>query len=273
MNGPTRLKNDPSFLQETGCDLRDEEGVIGDYQLGAMKQAVLSGRPMTMPTSARFGYVWWAVAGVAVVLLIAYQVGGTPTPVVVIPPLPSPPAHQAEVALPAPQQTAVSDAIVAVPSLDRKDALPGPTVRKQPVPDAAIAVASPERTSALAAELIAYDAAIRANDDGRWEDARQAWLNYRIQWPEGQLYVEGELALVQALVGLDDAAETERLVAKMLLDPRLAARRAELAIVRAEALLSLGRCDQALAQLETAATGGRTHAVRRACKRALKDKP
>ena len=41
MNGPTRLKDDPNFIKETGCDLGAESARVGDYALTEMRASVL----------------------------------------------------------------------------------------------------------------------------------------------------------------------------------------------------------------------------------------
>ncbi|MEQ1502970.1 MAG: hypothetical protein ABMB14_12105 [Myxococcota bacterium] len=40
--GPRRLNDDPDFKWETGCDLSDERGLVGDYDLAGLRSRLVA---------------------------------------------------------------------------------------------------------------------------------------------------------------------------------------------------------------------------------------
>ncbi|MEZ4268438.1 MAG: hypothetical protein R3F39_18895 [Myxococcota bacterium] len=105
----------------------------------------------------------------------------------------------------------------------------------------------PAETSTLAAQLALYEAGRAALRAGEFGKAAASFHQYVAGYPEGELVGEAQLSRLEALARGGRAAEAERLATRLLAQGGLAGRRAEVARVRGEQLVKLGRCDEAKA--------------------------
>jgi hypothetical protein len=122
--------------------------------------------------------------------------------------------------------------------------------------------------SDLAAEMNLYDDAVQALTSGDHAGASARYRSYLERYPSGQLVREAELSLLECLFQEGSFAEAEAQAARLLATPGFGDRRHELSLVRAESLILLNRCDEAVTIVDM--LGGRDArgvAVRRECKR------
>jgi hypothetical protein len=101
--------------------------------------------------------------------------------------------------------------------------------------------------SDLAAEVAMYDAATERLGGGDAAGAADAYRAYLEAYPQGRLVVESQLGLLRAQVVLGPSDAVESLAVQLLSDERLGARHDELRRMRADNLVLMGRCDDALA--------------------------
>ena len=88
------------------------------------------------------------------------------------------------------------------------------------------------------------------------------------QFPGGHLSTEAELSLLECLFEAGSFAEAEAQASRLLHAPGFGGRERELSLVRAESLILLDRCSEALAIVDALGErDSRTAAVRRECKR------
>lgn len=315
--GPRRLKDDPDFQWETGCDLGDESVLTQDYDLSSMKARLLErlpevgdGVPAIRPRQVGR---WW-VAGITGVTLTLtafwlgtqFATGDAPlgTPVDAFVPTAPPddvverPTETVEPALPPesadearPPATAPDGPGLTAPPAAAPPATTEPAGRPtktrptappiappridDPAPvDADDGVALVEPTpatnirveSALARELTFYEPASQALEEGESAAAARAFEAYLEAFPTGTLRPEAELGLLWALHDEGDAARTERWAARLQDRPAHTAHRDDIRELRAQALVRLGRCDEALSTVEglpSRAIGP----IRRACRK------
>ncbi len=119
------------------------------------------------------------------------------------------------------------------------------------------AIEAPAPVADLAAQMALYDRGKDALDSGAVGPAIAAFREYRRRFPNGQLAREATVSLLEALVrGRRDAAVVA-LTKRMLGRPAYAGRRTELLRVRADALVRLGRCDEAETAFSHAGVDGR----------------
>ena len=303
--GPRRLKDDPDFQWETGCNLGEESVLAQGYDLAAMREAVLARAPVVgdgVPTvRPRASWRWWigGLVGVSTTLT-AFWLGTQYTGLenanppmeqpTIAPPVPRVAPMDAPVAGPpplslSPEGDAARDA-PASPTLDEPPAAP-PIERRPDVarPAAEVASATPapvsadpddgaavvptnlERSSsALGDEFAVYDPAQEALQAGDASKAAAGFRAYLERFPEGKLKPDAELGLLWALRDLGDAARTERWAAMLLEQPAHTGSHDAIRELRAQALVRLGRCDEALESL-TDAPGRIVGPIRRACRR------
>ena len=166
--------------------------------------------------------------------------------------------------LPAP--TEVSAAVQASVSLEPSaregtaEAPPGETAASQ-LP-----------SSTLKAETDALALASGALADLDYKEALARYESYLSSYPDGRLRIEAQIGRLHALVGIGDKAAAER-SARALQDlPALAGRRSEILQLRAESLVLLDRCDEALALAEEIPARAAAE-VRRSCRRSGKESP
>ena len=316
--GPRRLKEDPDFQWETGCDLADEMLTVGEYNLPAMKASLLASVAAQPPVtvgdgvpSVRSGGSAWVGAkplgGVvigAAIVAGAYWLGtqaslepapievapeveavevapavrgieataARPEPVVPVAPAKEAPsrveggvedpvasvAPVARVVPSAPEATGTADvadggealAEAAPATLDRVDV---------PVP----VVASP--SSSLPEQLTMYDPAADALLNGRYDEAISGFRSYLDAWPDGAMRREAQLGLLHSLFGVGDAEGTEALAANLQRRPEFSTHRQDILRLQADALVVLGRCDEAMALADSLPPKGAAQ-VRRACR-------
>jgi hypothetical protein len=302
--GPRRLRDDPDFKWETGCDLADESSALGEYDLAGVRQRLLARVAVPPPPSAPSGglsgpsWTVWArpmaglVSAVAVVTTaywLGLRAGSGPERVVrpaepaqVIsgqPPLTEPtevapelpvggePVEPPHAALESPGSVrAPPNEPLEVLSL-REDRLDSPGA---PVVPAAGAPAQGVRTS-LMDEADGHELARDALQNERFEEARRRYDALR-KVAGGVLIDEAELGLLQALLALNDARGTLELLDQIENKASLSSRRAELLRLRAKSLVMLDRCGEALGVAE-ALPAKASAEVRRACRQDRKETP
>jgi hypothetical protein len=110
-----------------------------------------------------------------------------------------------------------------------------------------------------------YDRIRDALDTGDARAAVSAFEAYDAAFPSGRLATEARIKLLLVLLAAGDAAAAERLAADLQDRAEFSTRRPEILRVRAESLVSLGRCDEALALPDLASRDAAE--VRRACRR------
>ncbi len=302
--GPRRLMDDPDFQWETGCNLRDEALLTEGYDLARLRASVLSTVPEVgdgVPLiRARRGLRWWGLGsllGLSTVTAfwLGTQVSGieldaateeasptvAPTSPVVVPTPPSaaeidPELTPADAPEPAPQALTAEPVAPRAPSAVSTVPQPSPGgVEADPAPpeagpaepdatDAAAEVVSGGR-SRLAAELAVFEPANDALEGGESSRAAIGFREYLAEFPEGRLRPEAELGLLSALHDLGDAARTERWAATLLDEPAHAERRDDIRELRAQALVRLGRCEEALETVD-GLPGKVVAPIRRACR-------
>ncbi len=282
---PRRLKDDPDFLWETGCDMADEAFAVGGYDLPSLRARVLAG---TQPPSggaplraSRGGSVGAAVAGALLLLGLGGgaaawwsapaaepDVAAPTAPVAVVEPAPVV-VVEAAAALPV-QDAGLADEVeedapVGSVALEARAPVAAPLAPAPVLPvgdagsgDAPIedlggmseeggAVSEPSApASTLAAEVAMYDAAAEHLVGGSAEDAVVAYQAYLEMYPQGRLVVESQLGLLRSRVAVGASEEVEALSVQLLADPRLAAKHDDIARMRAENLVVLRRCDDAI---------------------------
>lgn len=141
--GPRRLMDDPDFQWETGCDLADEAGQVGGYELASMKEAVLA----KVSAAAAAGSA--AVVGDGVPTVHASGASSSAAVAGWIKPLAFATAGVATVG------TAFWLGVVAGPGLMQSPVAPEPTPQVEPVEPAESRIRTPFRPMgppALAAE-------------------------------------------------------------------------------------------------------------------------
>jgi TolA-binding protein len=353
--GPRRLKEDPDFKWETGCDVADESLLVGEYDLPGTRSRLLAaialttpvggeappetivtttvgdGIPAIRPGAASSSWSLFKPLAVAVtgafVVAASYWVGvqvGSDDSVQELAPLEAPAVNptvetqgtgvsgtSAEVARPAAEVVATTSA----PGTAAPDLVVSPHVRPisksapvkalpakaEPVApevvlptelvaaqQAAAAVEqleasgtaeSPEMGSAalkpqstLPAEAIAYKSGEQALFDGDYKLARTRFEGYLARFPQGKYQVEAKLGILHALFGLEDVAATESFARSIQDLPSLSGRRAEILQLRAESLVLLDRCEEALLVAGEIPSKAAAE-VRRVCRRSGKESP
>ncbi len=255
---PPRLRDDPAFAEL----FRAEREAIGPFDLHRLRRRVLR-HPWRGPlrlggtlagVSLIGGALWFGAAAPpalrpsvrpALEVLATGELRSAPALRV------SPPVAAPAVAAPA-EAAGAPPAVSAPVDIDESAGLPEPP--------------SPRSPGRLQAELADYDAARGAADERRWDDARGLYRRYLERWPEGRLREEARLGLLTALVHAGQPEEVERMAARMLANPQLAHRHAEIRIVRAEALVRLRRCAEARETIRGLPRSHRVVAVRAACR-------
>lgn len=297
--GPRRLMDDPDFQWETGCNLRDESALVEGYDLGGLREAVLARLPEVgdgvPPIRPRRGWRWGVGGLVGLSTVTAFWLGtqfaGVGAPVITpeAPPAATqetPPVApvRPEVAEPVPEPIearaieAPAEVVPDVPEpIVRRVTRPVATPVAEPIDDAgsaedptdavAEAVPEPERApSRLAAEMAVYEPAADALAAGDASVAAVGFRSYLAKFPEGTLRVEAELGLLWALHQLGDAARTERWAAALVDRPAHAKDRDDIRELQAQALVRLGRCEDALEAVDGLPSRV-VGPIRRACRR------
>jgi len=122
-----------------------------------------------------------------------------------------------------------------------------------------------EAVSTLAVEVELYDAAADHLAAGRADLAVEGYRSYLERFPDGRLVVESRLGLFRAEVARGAGERVDALAVDLLSDPRLSSRRLELVRMRAENLVLMGRCDQAV-EVAKELSSRDASPIRRACR-------
>jgi len=278
-SGPRRLRDDPDFQWETGCDLADEVSIVPPGDLSAVKAGLLAhiaAAPIPVETQPAVlaGGVGAGMArlglfglGGGVLLVGAYLLGAQSTQDRAPPPPPPPQMDTAPTRVPptlVPAARTPTAAVVApgaggpppTRSIARRSmvpqtAAPAGTADEQPLPVVAPPTVSavPVRSSpqsGVAAQMRMFEPAVGLLQDGEADAAARAFQDYLRAWPQGDLRDEAELGLLQALFASGDAARTAQLAARLEGRTSLHHRRLDILRLRAESLILLSRCDEAL---------------------------
>ncbi|MCB9670558.1 MAG: hypothetical protein H6736_09045 [Alphaproteobacteria bacterium] len=283
MNEPRRLREDPELRQA----FEDERLALGPHDLAALRARVVAGSPVPATPS---GPRWPTLVGISGLTAALVSVALWAI-------LPSGPVIPPPQSTPAPPVLLVGEprmpTRVAVPGVDTEDPvepdLPAPAPVVAPVEVGTVQAPEPVETvetpavpepapvdhglrmtaprADLQAELEDYNRALDAASASRWSEARERYAAYLEAWPSGRLRDEAQLGLLGALVRSDRPGEAESLATRLLADPALARRAEDIRLLRAEALVELDRCDDALAVLEDVRRSARVTAVRNACRR------
>jgi hypothetical protein len=269
MSPPTRLRDDPAFIRETGCDLSAEADALAPPDLAVLRARVHGGIRL-----ARLRRGLAAGGGVAVAVVAAAHLFWPVEPDPLVAPVPE---VVATVAPPPPAATYAPTPVPPVPP-PRARAAPRGAASSPAASPAAVAtlpeappVVTPEPEPAprpagdLAAQHAAFEAAENALVDGDGAAARAAYADYLARWPAGAFAPEARVGELHAEILVGDDAEAAALAAVLADDPAFLARRAELLAVRAGALARLGRCAEALALVPELARSDAA-SVRRSCR-------
>ena len=282
MTSPTRWKDDPNFIIESGIDLNHEATGVGGYQLEAMRAAVIVGEIPIAASST--GMV--AAAGASIALVGAGLLWFAFSPIPAADVAPAPTAAVAVIqaapaaAAPAPQpvvQTVMelagppaiknvgphSEAPAPVAGLAGTDDAPDEDASESVVtpagPAELQAVAAPGTSSApgqeaqppamgdMAEHQAMYTQGLVALKAGDLISANETFGHYLEKWPQGVLRDEVLVSVLEVLVRQQSWFDAERVAASLIAMPELSERRIELNRVRAQALVHLGRCDEAMA--------------------------
>lgn len=321
--GPRRLKDDPDFKWETGCDIEDEARVVGTYDLETSRSRLLAAVALLPPVTVgdgvptvRPGSSAWKIALRPVVgaitgaLLVggAYWLGvragtdGEAAPTAVPSESVRPAAPETVQAAPAPQgieaPAARPEPTLAPPILKERGAgMRAAPIERDPIDGGASDAALPatdavstvpgfeggasgtgessdsplgapappvEAESQFKAEFAILDPANDALDAGRYGDARKGYERYLARFPNGKMTVEAQWGLLKSL-SADDAAGTEVLAAQLQDLPAFSARREDILRLRAESLVHLDRCDDALLVAEGLSSRSAAE-IKRACR-------
>ncbi|MEQ1506701.1 MAG: hypothetical protein ABMB14_31025, partial [Myxococcota bacterium] len=120
-------------------------------------------------------------------------------------------------------------------------------------------------SSELAIELQVFEPARDSLVDGDFAAAKTGFERYLAQLPHGRMVGEAQIGRLQASKGLNDPAATASLAEKLQDLPELAGRRQEILRLRAESLVLLDRCDEALLVASDLSTRDASE-IRRACR-------
>jgi len=301
VNGPKRLKDDPSFLEQTGCDLAAESELVGDYALAEMREAVVR-EVASVGAAASTGFQTKALLGLLTVLVGTTGLWWMAQRA----PIAEDPATRAAVDYAidhaeAPREVLPEEVTAAVAYAVSESESPAeeppPKTEPQPAPAAesvspgepatapveseedAVAMAeehAPPQTAiqigTLASENAVYELVGERMASGDYAQARLAMAYYLKQWPDG-VHLNGILVtMVECMYRQSRWGEAEKLAELLVGVPGLAHRRAEIARLRAESLVILGRCEEAVA---AAADGDRAllSAVKQQCRKARRARP
>ena len=295
MGDPTRWKSDDSFIQETGIDLNVEEASVQGYDLAGMKAAVEAAQAggasglglmhvggATAVAVAFFASAFWlqadsvdqgtavappsgdVVAAAPVQQPAVAETVGTVAEVVAI----TPRTPAASTTAPLVERTV--EGVADAPEEASEDPAEQPILAPElwGAAEAGTAEApapAAEAEGELAAQLAMYQDGRALLDDDQLTAANAVFARYLETWPQGSLRDEVLVSMLDVLVRQQDWSQVERVSASLLTLSTLSARHGEFWRVRAEALVKLGRCDEALS---VASNLSRTEqqTVRRSCR-------
>jgi len=275
---PTRLVDDPEFAAETGIRMEDFDAALEAHDLVAMEAAIVANAAAPPPAISS----WLAALGigagsvVAVLMALAWVVAPVaPLETQSLPDLrPSQPPVAETVAVTPPLEAVVAPLQTDSPRpapevVGETVADPASSASDEPVEKAAPVPADVEDDApapTLGVELARYRVAVDAWEDGRHEAALQGYTEYLEAYPGGVLVAEARLGTLRTLASLARPLEVERLAAELLNDPELAPKAVEIALMRAQALVVLDRCDEALLLSDSISRADAT-SIRKECRR------
>jgi hypothetical protein len=282
MTTPNRWKDDAAFIRDSGIDLNHEASAVGGYRLQAMRASVVAGElPVASGPSAiavaagagialvGAGLLWLAFSPVEVASIdlaseqapavAAVQGLSVPLAAPLVQPLAKkavevaslPPAAVEPVGAPPQAAPAGTDDVPADEADEAQNLLPRtPEPQVSPTSgtaDAPSAGRDDGRETDLAQQRALYIQGRDALDSGELSAANSAFGRYLEDWPQGVLRDEVLVSILEVLVRQSAWSDAERVAASFLSMPDLQDRRTEISRVRAEALVHLNRCDEAMA--------------------------
>ena len=275
MSGPLRLRDDPNFLRETGCDLAAEARTLPPPDLPALRQRVVrAGRvarlrriagPSTLLVILAGLFAHFATPGAPDAARgsapTSVAVAAEPVTAAAVPStgtaraeLPTPPALHPDAPVRALRDVPSVAPVVVPPTPETPPAVALQAERTgEAVAAAELAATQPsgEGTPAateggdLALQHAAFMEAEAARDGGDLDRATQLYAESLDRWPHGAFAAESRLGELRVAVAAGDVDRIVSLSAVLAKDPALAPHRAELVRTRAVALANAGRCTEA----------------------------
>lgn len=268
-----RLMEDEQFRKETGLDLANERLDLMDHPLDLLK-ARMVGRAAAVDAGVAVArvvsyapHVVSLAAGGAVCFALGFMahavmVSKPPTVVDPTPPV-LPPAITQPKPIPIPDAVATSSSSVGVatsePAPPRRDASlrsarpPASTAvapKVEPPPAEVTPPTSYPHRVTLAEQMRMFENGRTALLAHNHEVAARELGAYVTQVPDGDLWPEANLLLLDARMGKEQWHEADRHASELLTHPRMRADRTRVLLRRAEIRARLGRCTEAHADLD-----------------------
>ena len=124
----------------------------------------------------------------------------------------------------------------------------------EPAPEPTIEAPAP--TSTLEAQLALYEQGKQKLRGGDLSGAIALFEQYKRDYPSGELRLEADVSLLEALVRAGKLAKADAQAKRLLARGSLGSRRAEILRVRGEVQARRGACDAAEATLQAALAAG-----------------
>jgi hypothetical protein len=232
MNEPTRLRSDPSMPSGLRAALEEERRLPSNLDLSKLRASLLAraSRPSSPPEQPDPPKNARSLAKLAALSALSFALGFGAHALTTRPPT----AERVErTAAPAAIQP---EPIIASTTIARAAQAPRPKPERAPKREAPPRAASPEpAASSLQDELRRYERAETAVRERRWDQAITEARAYLARYPEGELWRESEVALIEALLrsGGADAAEEE--ATRALAKSGIKDARSTILLLRAEA--------------------------------------
>lgn len=256
MTEPMRLKDDAEFLRETGVRLDDPALTPTVHDLPSMAErlmANISAVDAALALQSGMGAAWAASAWFKALLVATSLAAGIaihaawmvhaphsePDPVVTVVPVPM----FVQVPVPETEKERAPEPTVQPPKPRPQVIVAHATLSEErPIPDASIPRPKP---MSLAEQLRLYESGRTALRARNWEVAEREFLRFMEDAPNGELWPEAGMGLLEALTGQGQWARLQSACTQLLDDGRLAVHQRSILRLRAQALEKLGQCADA----------------------------